>query len=88
MPRPLMKDSGSSNSWLARAGLQLSEWFEQWFPDAFALAVVAVAIVFTASVAIGNSPIQAASWFGAGADQYTIFPNLGRFASADVGFLA
>jgi short-chain fatty acids transporter len=61
-----MKDSGSSNSWLARAGLQLSEWFEQWFPDAFALAVVAVAIVFTASVAIGNSPIQAASWFGAG----------------------
>ena len=66
MPRPLMETSGSSNSWLARAGLRLSGWFEQWFPDAFALAVVAVVIVFTAAVAIGNSPVQAASWFGAG----------------------
>jgi short-chain fatty acids transporter len=54
------------NSWLADAGLRLSDWFEKWFPDAFALALVAVAIVFTAAVSIGNSPVQAASWFGAG----------------------
>jgi short-chain fatty acids transporter len=54
------------NSWLANAGLRLSEWFEKWFPDAFALALVAVLIVFTAAVSIGNSPVQAAAWFGAG----------------------
>ena len=56
----------SGGSWLAAAGLRLSAWFEVWFPDAFALALVAVVIVFTASVAVGASPIQAAEWFGAG----------------------
>jgi uncharacterized protein (DUF1501 family) len=29
-----------------------------------------------------------ASWFGAGAELYTIFPNLGRFGAANVGFMA
>jgi short-chain fatty acids transporter len=53
-------------SWLANTGLRLSGWFETWFPDAFALALVAVLIVFTAAVAIGNSPVAAATWFGAG----------------------
>jgi short-chain fatty acids transporter len=53
-------------SWLANTGLRLSDWFETWFPDAFALALVAVLIVFTAAVAIGNSPVAAATWFGAG----------------------
>ncbi len=46
-----MKASG-----LAAVGLRLSAWFERWFPDAFALAIVAVAIVAAASVSIGNSP--------------------------------
>jgi len=55
-----------NNSWLATAGLRLSDWFERWFPDAFALALVAVLIVFAAAVSIGNSPVQAATWFGAG----------------------
>jgi short-chain fatty acids transporter len=55
-----------SSSWLARAGLRLSEWFERWFPDAFALALVAVCIVFLAAVSVGNSPVKAAAWFGAG----------------------
>src|SRR5262245_4029577 len=55
-----------ARSRLADAGLRLSEWFERWFPDAFALALVAVLIVFTAAVSIGNSPVQAATWFGAG----------------------
>jgi len=59
-------DSKFVGSWLATLGLRLSDWFERWFPDAFALAVVAVIGVYTACVAIGNSPIQTAQWFGAG----------------------
>ncbi len=51
---------------LAAIGLRLSDWFERWFPDAFALAVSAVAIVFLATLATGSSPAQAAQWFGAG----------------------
>ena len=35
-------------------------------PDAFAFALIAVAVVFVASVAVGNSPLQTASWFGGG----------------------
>jgi short-chain fatty acids transporter len=53
-------------SWLAATGLDLSEWFEKWFPDAFALALVAVVIVFIACVSIGNPPVETAQWFGAG----------------------
>jgi short-chain fatty acids transporter len=52
--------------WLSRAGLQLSAWFEKWFPDAFALALVAVLIVFIATLSVGASPMQSATWFGAG----------------------
>jgi short-chain fatty acids transporter len=55
-----------AGSWLAATGLRLSEWFERWFPDAFALALTAVLIVYAACVGIGNSPIQTAQWFGAG----------------------
>src|SRR5215218_7969222 len=51
---------------LASLGLRLSDWFERWFPDAFALALVAVAIVFAATLAAGSSPTQSAQWFGAG----------------------
>jgi short-chain fatty acids transporter len=53
-------------TWLATFGLRLSDWFERWFPDAFALALVAVIIVYAACLAIGSSPIQTAQWFGAG----------------------
>jgi short-chain fatty acids transporter len=63
MPQVQDKPAGSA---LARVGLQLSDWFERWFPDAFALALSAVAIVFVATVASGSSPGQAAQWFGAG----------------------
>jgi short-chain fatty acids transporter len=55
-----------SGSWLASAGLRLSEWFERWFPDAFSLACVAVVVVFTATLLVGSSPVQSALWFGAG----------------------
>ena len=64
--RRVKTDSTSVGSWLAALGLRLSDWFERWFPDAFALAIVAVIIIFAACIAIGNSPIQAAQWFGAG----------------------
>ena len=56
----------SVGSWLALTGLRLSDFFERWFPDAFALALIAVAVVFTASVAAGNSMVDTAQWFGAG----------------------
>ena len=51
---------------LSAAGLRLSAWFEKWFPDAFALALIAVLIVFSASLFAGSTPMQAATWFGSG----------------------
>src|SRR6186713_882115 len=54
------------SSTLASVGLRLSDWFERWFPDAFALALAAVAVVFVAAMAVGNSFVQTAQWFGAG----------------------
>src|SRR6185295_11718954 len=51
---------------LASIGLRLSSWFERWFPDAFSLALAAVAIVFLACLAIGSPIVQTAQWFGAG----------------------
>ncbi len=59
-------DRDATGSWLAAAGLRLSAWFERWFPDAFALALIAVAIVYLACLSVGSSPLQAATWFGAG----------------------
>src|SRR2546425_7427663 len=64
--RSVKVEEQSVDSWLAATGLRLSAWFERWFPDAFALALVAVIIVYAACVGIGNSPIQSAQWFGAG----------------------
>ena len=55
-----------SSPGLATLGLRLSDWFERWFPDAFALALTAGAIVFLATLATGSSPTEAAEWFGAG----------------------
>ncbi len=51
---------------LAAIGLRLSDWFERWFPDAFALALIAVAIVFAASLFAGSSVLDTAQRFGAG----------------------
>ena len=59
-------DERPASASLARLGLHLSDWFERWFPDAFALALIAVVVVFLASVAAGASVLQAAQWFGAG----------------------
>jgi short-chain fatty acids transporter len=54
------------SSTLASVGLRVSDWFERWFPDAFALALAAVAVVFVAALATGSSFVQTAQWFGAG----------------------
>jgi len=54
------------SSALARFGLKLSDWFEKWFPDAFALALGVVAVVFIASLAVGSSVLDTAQWFGTG----------------------
>jgi short-chain fatty acids transporter len=64
---------------LASIGLRLSDWFEKWFPDAFVLALSAVAIVFVASVlavtaaapesgiqSVGGAVLDTAQWFGSG----------------------
>jgi short-chain fatty acids transporter len=56
----------AAGSWLAALGLDLSNWLERWFPDAYALALVAVIIVFVACLGVGSSPVQAAQWFGSG----------------------
>ena len=63
---PTSPDEKSAGSWLPAMGLRLTEWFERWFPDAFALALAGVGIVFAACVAIGSPVIQTAQWFGAG----------------------
>jgi len=63
-PKP--SKSPQESSQLAAAGLALSDWFERWFPDAFALALVAAAIVAAASVLSGSTPLQTAQRFGAG----------------------
>jgi short-chain fatty acids transporter len=56
----------ADDSMLARIGLRLSDWFEKWFPDAFALALAAVAVVFVACLFAGSSVLQTAQRFGAG----------------------
>ena len=55
------------SSSLATLGLRLSDWFERWFPDAFALALAAVAVVVRAPASpSGSSLLDTAQWFGAG----------------------
>ncbi len=70
---PRVDDARDSQTFLARLGLKLSDFFEEWFPDAFSLALVAVAIVFVAAVSVGSSPMQTAQWFGAGYWDLTAF---------------
>jgi short-chain fatty acids transporter len=59
-------DRAAASSRLAQIGLRLSDWFERWFPDAFALALAAVAIVYLATLAVGSTPMESAQWFGTG----------------------
>lgn len=41
-------------------------WSERWFPDAFAFAIMAVALIAAAAVGIGVAPLQVAQSFGSG----------------------
>jgi short-chain fatty acids transporter len=59
-------DRAGTPTWLAATGLRLSDFFERWFPDAFSLALLAAAIVYTASVVVSRAPIQTARLFGEG----------------------
>src|SRR3954471_555498 len=70
---PRVQDTRASAHSLAAIGLRLSDFFEEWFPDAFSLALVAVTIVFVAALSVGSSPVQAAQWFGAGYWDLTAF---------------
>jgi len=63
----------AQTSQLARLGLKLSDWFEKWFPDAFALALAAVAIVFVASLLAGATVLDTAQRFGTGFWDLTTF---------------
>src|SRR5436309_15282649 len=62
----MIVEEQTTDSWLAETGLRLSDWFERWFPDAFALAMIAVIIVFLGTLAAGSTPLQSAQWIGAG----------------------
>jgi short-chain fatty acids transporter len=63
----------AERSSLATLGLRLSDWFERWFPDAFALALAATAVVATASVLSGSSVFDTAQRFGSGFWDLTTF---------------
>src|SRR6187399_2504213 len=60
------EETPQESSYLATLGLRLSDWFERWFPDAFALALAAAAIVATAAILAGSGPLETAQRFGAG----------------------
>ncbi len=51
---------------LKRLAERTCAWSEHWFPDAFAFALVAVAIVVAGTLSIGVSPLQVAVSFGDG----------------------
>jgi short-chain fatty acids transporter len=53
-------------SLLARSAQRCCAWSERWFPDAFAFAVLAVAIVSLGALCIGALPLSIADNFGSG----------------------
>jgi short-chain fatty acids transporter len=54
------------NSLLSRTAQRCCAWSERWFPDAFAFAMLAVAIVAVAALCIGAAPLSIAESFGSG----------------------
>ena len=67
------QETAQESSSLASLGLTLSDWFERWFPDAFALALAAAAVIAAASMLAGSTALETAQRFGAG------FWDLGTF---------
>lgn len=53
-------------SLLSRAAQRCCAWSERWFPDAFAFAMLAVALVAVAALCIGAAPLSVAENFGSG----------------------
>jgi len=53
-------------SLLATVAQRSCAWCERWFPDAFAFAVLAVAVVAVAALCIGAAPLTVAESFGSG----------------------
>jgi hypothetical protein len=49
---------------MQRIGASLADWSEQWFPDAYVFAGLAVAIVCAAALAMGRGPMQISVDFG------------------------
>src|SRR5712671_1446481 len=49
---------------MQRLGASLADWSEQWFPDAYVFAGIAVAIVCAAALVIGRSPTEISVDFG------------------------
>jgi len=49
---------------MARAGFALADWSENWFPDAYVFAAIAVVIVGVAALLIGRSPEHIGVDFG------------------------
>jgi len=60
------QQTSQESSSLSNLGLALSDWFERWFPDAFALALTAAVIVAGASMLAGSTALETAQRFGAG----------------------
>jgi short-chain fatty acids transporter len=61
-----MDDSSGNVTWLSRVAQRCCGWSERWFPDAFAFAVMAVAVVAAGAVLIGAPAKAVAENFGSG----------------------
>jgi short-chain fatty acids transporter len=61
-----MVDSPGNMTWLQRVAQRCCGWSERWFPDAFAFAIMAVALVACGAVLIGAPPQTVAENFGSG----------------------
>ena len=62
----LPRDATVDGSILSRTARRCCAWSERWFPDAFAFAVLAVAIVSVGALCIGAAPLSIAESFGSG----------------------
>src|SRR3984885_10000731 len=61
-----MVDPTGNITWLSRMAQRCCGWSERWFPDAFAFAVMAVALVAAGALLIGAPPTAVAENFGSG----------------------
>ncbi|HEX4153592.1 MAG TPA: TIGR00366 family protein [Steroidobacteraceae bacterium] len=61
-----MDDSSGNGTWLSRVAERCCGWSERWFPDAFAFAVMAVAVVGIGAWLIGAPAQSVAENFGSG----------------------